>query len=540
MNIYKWLLEWLTQPVSHGLFIVLLISVMVWLLVCLLSDCRRLSTELDTANVNLGEYVLGNIDFDTLSERFGKIGVLASGWQSLSALAYDERDAEGRNAVFLPQRIDSFFAEHRILGGSINVMRYQNVPALIIAMGVFFTVIGLVLALQIAGSGMASGNVNDLQLAVQKLTDAAVLKFSVILLAVFCAFLFAWIRSNAVSNLRTQLSELIAAIECAFETTSLERLTYQRNQELAMHSQLLIAQLEEAKSQTTALQRAELVMPQVLSSEIVKTMSQQNQLLRDHLGQLISQHMNANPSAMQDLFLQSMTEMRETLALLLQAEVDKVSGVLVNLTTAISEVHHDIQSINVQDGLASSAQALVAATEHLKSESLAIAASLRQVTESAERSANILGRSTDELVILHGYIDSTLSGLKEAGDSFNLTASRIDSVHSAQSTALKQVQELFAGATAAVRDISQAGVQVESISDALKHAWESYQQRFETVDQSVQSVFISLQEGVDQYSRKVRDFHGTLDMQLGIGIQGLGMMMQELSEKVDDLTVARH
>ncbi|MBK6906523.1 MAG: hypothetical protein IPH08_05295 [Rhodocyclaceae bacterium] len=179
---------------------------------------------------------------------------------------------------------------------------------------------------------------------------------------------------------------------------------------------------------------------------------------------------------------------------------------------------------------------------NLKADVVDLEGVVKQATSNAERTTTLLGQNVEELVTLYSSLGHTLTGLKDVGTTIDETASTLDSsikglIESQNSTSM-QVRQMLDGARSALSSIEQSGNQVQAVATALKGAWEAYQGRFEAVDEDLEAVFNSLQDGLDNYSEKVKQFHVGLDKQMGTAIQSLGALVQELSDTAEELAEA--
>jgi len=75
---------------------------------------------------------------------------------------------------------------------------------------------------------------------------------------------------------------------------------------------------------------------------------------------------------------------------------------------------------------------------------------------------------------------------------------------------------------------------MENTSKNMVLAWESYQNRFEKVDEDVAHIFQQLSKGLDEYRRQVEHFTGGLDSSMNTAVQSLNQVIAELVEALED------
>lgn len=173
---------WLTpDPGTVVIFtgIALLIVFAIWSGIRLRGGVRRVSRSLDEARRELeqtgGRLALPDL-FETLDERLSSLKVVGQAWQSFSA------------TLLLPLlpgqpirqtiRIEKFFNQALLRRSGIDPRLHGAMPNLLVGGGLFFTFIGLILALHAASGSVVSNNIEESRNALHGLLNAASLKFA--------------------------------------------------------------------------------------------------------------------------------------------------------------------------------------------------------------------------------------------------------------------------------------------------------------------------------------------------------------------------
>jgi len=81
---------------------------------------------------------------------------------------------------------------------------------------------------------------------------------------------------------------------------------------------------------------------------------------------------------------------------------------------------------------------------------------------------------------------------------------------------------------------------MEKTSQNMAQAWESYQNRFEKVDEDVAQIFQHLSKGLEDYRRQVEHFTGGLDSSMNTAVQSLNQVIAELVEALEDWHQQNH
>ncbi len=192
--------------------------------------------------------------------------------------------------------------------------------------------------------------------------------------------------------------------------------------------------------------------------------------------------------------------------------------------------------------ISSGARALEGALFSLKADLVDLDVVVKNATDSAKETANLLSKNVTDLSALHESLGGTLMGLQTVGSSIENTtlslSSAITGMTQAQQITSAQSKQLLEAAQAALGSIQLSGQSITSVTAALQGAWEAYQARFEGVDTDMERVFSQLQMGLEQYSDKVKEFQSSLDEHLSTALVSLASIVHELNESVEELQEA--
>jgi methyl-accepting chemotaxis protein len=142
-----------------------------------------------------------------------------------------------------------------------------------------------------------------------------------------------------------------------------------------------------------------------------------------------------------------------------------------------------------------------------------------------------VGELNNEIV---QQLRNTALELKESTQHFYVVAAPL-------ANALETFQKMLArleNLTQTLNGFEQSHVRalqaMENTSQNMAQAWESYQNRFEKVDEDVAHIFQHLSKGLDDYRRQVEHFTGGLDSSMNTAVQSLNQVIAELVEALED------
>jgi ABC-type transporter Mla subunit MlaD len=502
--------------------------------------------DIESATAAVKTYREYGLDFRSLSEEMERLTFLSDGWGSLKKVLIVQKDPlSGKETILMPQDISEHLTEAKIVGPAINLRFYQSLPNMLVGLGLFFTFIGLVMALYFASQGVAAPNVEDAQKALKNLLDAATFKFLTSLAGLLSSLVFSWREKAVLHAVTGKIERLTLDLESAFTRTSLETLAYQRNIELQKHDAVLREQLEEARQQTAQLKRFETDFAVSIANALDSRLSPRFEHLAITLGQAIEQLSLKIGSVNEDALKTMIEDFRKTLTEGAGAEIGKMSEVITKLASTLESTGTGLQEKlqGAGEGISVGAKQLEDVLGNLKTDMVGLEDVVRRAAENAGQTTSLLERNVKDLSSLHDSLGQTLSGLNGVGSTIDETARTLDSsikglIHSQETTA-EEVHQMLETVKSALTSIDQSGQQVQAISEALESSWASYHGRFESVDEELEKVFDSLRDGLDNYTEKIKSFHGELDKQLGAALQNLGALVQELSDTADELAEAR-
>jgi hypothetical protein len=142
---------------------------------------------------------------------------------------YDETiiaDDEHRE-IISPKRAHDYFNEQLIVSPTVNLRLFFAIPNLLIGVGLLLTFFGIVIALNIASSGIAGGTAASSDKALQDLLGAASTKFLSSIIALICSLAFSGWQKHYYDKIITRIDDICHKFEELTTNRSVEQLVYE-------------------------------------------------------------------------------------------------------------------------------------------------------------------------------------------------------------------------------------------------------------------------------------------------------------------------
>ena len=528
---------------------VICLLILAWALTTYANFARKLTpveAEIVEAKLAVEGYQAGRLTLEELTDQLSRLPTISDGWAAFrKTLVIDEDELLGTRQISSTQNIGHFLNEASITGRAIDIRFYQSMPNMFVGVGLLFTFLGLILALLSASAGVSAVNVADAQQALKGLLGAAGFKFLSSLAGLLSSLVFSWREKARLYKVDNAISDINKSIELAFTPISTELLAYQRNKLLERQEALLREQLDESRQMTAQIKRFETDFAVSIATALDNKLSPKIEELASTLSgattQLLEKIGSVNENAL-DIMVkdfgkvmsegtgQQVTEMSEA--------IKSISERLEATGTVLEDKFK-----GAGDDIASGATLLNEIMINLKAELVDFQQVVNQLNVNGEKITSLLGTNVIDLSTLHRELGTTPSGIGNVADSFEATAGKMTvsakDIALAQEAANEKVQKMLLAAETTLKSVQDGSVQLNTVIEALRSAWESHRSRFEDVDEDVERLFISLKDGLENYSEKVASFHEGLTGNLTEALQSLSTLVAELSNSVEELIDAQ-
>jgi hypothetical protein len=150
-------------------------------------------------------------NFKLLNVAVGELSFFQHEWRLFTAnLLYPEKTGD---LICYRQTPRYFFNTQTLLAAHINVRFYQGFANYLIYIGLFFTFVGLVVALYASSQGILSDDVGKIRASLQLLLQAASFKFLSSLSGIFAFLLFSWREKYHWHRMQRQIETLNRKLE---------------------------------------------------------------------------------------------------------------------------------------------------------------------------------------------------------------------------------------------------------------------------------------------------------------------------------------
>jgi methyl-accepting chemotaxis protein len=480
---------------------------------------------------------------------------LADAWREYEeTLLIPGEDFEDNRDVILNTHLTAvYFNQKSILWHHIDMRFYNALPNILTGLGIVGTFLGLSVGIYLASPGLNSDNINDAKDALSVLLDGAALAFTTSIVGLLSSLVFSFYEKKKIHKFVRFCQTLVSEIDARVEYFSAERLANKS--------------LEESKKQSNALQ--------TFANDLAVT-----------LGQVIEQQVTAPMvNAINDLRNDQKAASDETLEKLISEFAQSISGAageeMKAFATTVETMGQHLESqVNTltkgQDDMQkASAQAVSDMSEAVLNGSKkinegideAVAALTRSVAKSMESVSQQLEKAStnlaDKLKSSVSEFDVLINKFKDINQEYDTLTSQNQELLKQMSESLNSAQQLIVSTERAhgsflqsadqfedlTKSISQSAQkvadsnenidaaigQIVTIQEQVKTTWQDYKERFTDMDSSLEGVFVSINNGLDNYAQKTDEYVLGLDKHASEVVQSLAAAVQDIAESVESL-----
>ena len=529
----------------------------------LISDLEEANQRLETFD---GESAFAN-GFEEFNEWLKQNALLRTPWHEFYETLIFPKPEEQRQVIKNSQEASVFFNDQRIIHPRLNTTFYNAFPNYLTGAGILGTFLGLVFGIWLAHKGLQSGNVTEVTKALGNLLGGASLAFTTSIVGIFSSIIFSWREKHRTHRLHNEIAMWNSLLD--------ERL------ELVTPEQLSAVHLEEAKKQTLQLER----FNTDLAVSIAKALDEKlDEKIAGRIGPALDSLINTVEGIRKDRgetnqrLLENIVEEfkislsgatgseMNSIALTLKKLDETLRGATLALSAGQKEMHETTRKIAtsvetaIHQGTESMheemAKAMHEMTVKLKSASEGTAEKLKQAGSatysSISKATETFERSVTRLVDITNQVQALMQTTQETLHRMNILPDALDKVvvgfqtvseplHETASSikeAAISTQQTMEDTARLVQGLKSMGGQMEATSDQLQQSWQEYTERFQEVDISLKRVFQEINEGLGNYTERVKDFAIDFDKHMAKAIADLGGAVGQLDETVEDLLEA--
>jgi ABC-type transporter Mla subunit MlaD len=461
-------------------------------------------------------------EFESYREAVIRVKPLRHPWQEFVESLIPPREGEELR-VRNTQEPSAYFNDATVVQPILHNRFFDTVPSHLVGLGILGTFLGLA-----AGVGLASGDLNAedpklVQAALSKLLSGASLAFVTSIFGLGFSLIFLFIERFLVGSVHRRLDGWVAKLEACVKLVTPE--------------EIALEQLQQEKRQTKQLENFNDQLVFSLEQAFDNAVTQRLAPALDQVVQAINalrvDRADSNEAALERL----VREFLEKLSGSAGREMEQIQVTLQTLTTRLGEMTEGLQEAS--RGLAaqiSGAGAEIQASGRTTADGLT--ASIQPFTEAIKKFQDATGAHAE----LASRIGSLTDGLRNAGETvveahrgFQASLDPMRGIASGMEAAGGRLAGALEQTNRAVTQVTDIVSAIQAEQESISAAWQEYTRRFGDVDQALQRAFERLNEGVDRYAEKVREFHTEIDKNMSKGLQGLAAAIEELDESIEGL-----
>ncbi|XOB94287.1 anti-phage ZorAB system protein ZorA [Pseudomonadota bacterium 24LQ007] len=508
--------------------------------------------------------------FDELDESFRGSPVLRHSWHEftetliLPEFGMEDAAPSVRNTA----SPDRFFNRYTLLEPRLNLRLYNTLPNLFTGAGILGTFVGLVYGISQASGGLASGDIEEAQVALSSLLNGAWLAFMTSIFGLATSLMFSYWEKHRIHQFDQTCSDWVEALDKRLQRVTPEKLANDSLMELRQQSTTftqftndLAFQIgEQFNSQVTSHLTPAL---DALYGEIHALRTEQQNASEEVLREIVDQF-SKTISASAGKEMEAFAETVKTMGQSLESQISAMSE---NHERMQAESQQTIESLSetfressrrLNEELADAVRNLVSEisqtvadmTQELRSATETTTSNMRHIVESFDNSVGNL-RSTIETMrdltsnseSLAEQMSELLEGVDRSHQAITDVISHLDAVGSGIKESVSTLSTAGTGIEESVSRLEQSNITVVAAQEQTRQLWDNYEQRFAEVDQSLAKVFDSLQDGLSDYAKATDSYVQGLDehtagivKQLAGAVNQLEDVLSEFSEEVVERT----
>ncbi|HGF5098615.1 TPA: hypothetical protein ACF373_002144 [Vibrio parahaemolyticus] len=553
---------------TSGIGIALQISVIVGIALSnwhlFLKKCNSLKAQLQPVVDHLSR--IGGMEqfpeeFYELEDTIANSPIMKNPWREFSEvlLRPGEHHLTDSSVIVNTSRPQQFFSDQTIIRPHLNVRYFNSVPNKLTGLGILGTFLGLVAGIYLASSGIGSNNIDEAKGALSHLLDGASLAFLTSIAGLITSMFFSWKEKKHSYELKYLLNEWNDLLEERLEFISVERL----------NTCILI----EARSQSQALNSFStdlaVSLGQVLNEQV-------SQPLNETLGNIQSalEQLNQNQSKAADETIERLiSEFSQSISGAAGKEMEafattmqSLSGDLREQMKAMNDNHESMQK-STKDTIGDLSKAFTEGSNQMREEiSTGVASMVNGVTQSVGEMTSMLKEATQEsannMRKIATEFDSSISKLRDStndiaditsnnkalAEEIRLVVASLSEVHLRIAEVIDPITDLaedlndcgdalnsgISTLSDSAQTSQQAVTQLKEMQDEVRRYWQSYQDRFSEVDESLGEALESLNQGYAAFAESTTSYLGGLDSNAAQIVEKLSGAVRELADVVED------
>lgn len=429
-----------------------------------------------------------------------------------------------------PRDTYDFFNPETMIQPSIDLRFYGAIPTQLTGMGILGTFCGLSSGIYLARHGLSGGNMLEIQNSLGQLLSGASLAFWTSIIGILTSIIFSRLESITIKQLQHSINDLNYALHSRFEFVTIEKMS-------SLHLQQNQVQTAQLNKVIEGLKLIHEDHKETNEEILQKVVNEFKKALTESAGQEIKYI----AAAFKQIHV-ALSETRDSINISGQSLLETTETATKNFKKNLHELSHQFQSNfhqttnTIQNTFKEAARDVTHSfnqSAHNIGDSLRKPTNemnmvLRKLTQHISQTNEAWNRSTErsiqhseQILKAHVRLSEFINPLVDASRSI--------------SGACKESQGALKSSAVAANQIATAVKQMEHINMQLKGSWEDYCKRFEGVDHSLYKSVSQTNQGINQYSEKMKNVTLELDKHMSKGLLSLAGAVGDLHQAVSHL-----
>ena len=459
-----------------------------------------------------------------LKEKFDHNSELAEAWQEFEDSLITRNHHENQ-IVYKTDEASLFFSEERLLEQYLNLRFWNNVPALLVGLGILGTFVGLVWGLR-SFSGIEDFTSAEMEKAIKELLPGVSTAFVTSVWGMFASLLFNGLEKGCIGRVSRAIAHLQRALDRLFTLTTQEEISFRQEDELTQQTQALKsfstdlannikgAMAEGRQQILSALYNT----PKAFSSAMAEQLAPSFNTLNTTVEELRKQKEESSIAAIQQL----VDEFQKSLSGAVEAQMETLAETIGKASESLITLPN--QTMTMVDGTLNAFQSAINAqqeglsdtTDRVNEEMRQIAVDIRDLLESTANRADeqMEQRMADMGAISNQSIQTLQTAIAELGQSITSTASQTASGSEALTNRMRELLESVAN-----RTDEQLEQRLEAIETVSNQSIQAFQTMIDTQQSGLSETTDRVNQEMTQIASGIRNLLETAanqaDQQLG-------------------------
>jgi len=497
--------------------------------------------------------------YEDFKEDIEVIPVFAGAWEAYSKHVKIPFRSESSEILSNKPAPEFFVLSNFGIGNAVG-NRLNSLPGTLTGLGILGTFLGLTFGIYLAKDGLTAGDTAKVTESLGSLLDGASLAFLTSVVGLISSIVFSWRKYKVLAGTESELQKLTQKIDSLLVRKSPEFLLFEVLTESKSHTKQLkefnhelAVNIGEAFEKKVAANLSPLLekliegidnlsqkQSEVGSAAIEEASKAMNEQLVTHMGS----QMNELGTTFNKLFSildkssviltegqKDFQEQAEKMARTFEESIANTSSVLeTNYKSSIESFSEHIK------------EAAMRATEEISSHINASSSFLKESIGSLEKTFHKLDRTLTSLsdfsenqIESNAAMEKVVEKLGDTGEIFARSGEPVEKAVSMLNETILSFSSIANELFSVNNKIDNNVKTLVEANNKIEFSWKDYQERFESVDSTLNKVFEEIIGGLNSYTERVQEFHNDLDSSISEITSKLSGAIGEFTEQLEAL-----